>query len=225
MPLIVLLLLAFLIILPFAELAVIIGVAIWIGVLPMLGLLALSSIIGLLIVRYRTGTHWLQFREAVGNLKLPTTQAFNGVAVPVGGALLVIPGFITSLMGLFLLAPPTRFVARKMVFMLITSQFMVLKFVNRLPGPIKRPVLWVLRNNFLVRWLNRVMAWGGEEWKQRQSGKSGGATGRPVDPGRTQEQIGTSSEPTPTEPTSEPVPTLAEGVGQSAEATETDRPV
>ena len=223
MPLIVLLLLAFLIILPFAELAVIIGVAIRIGVLPMLGLLALSSIIGLLIVRYRTGTHWLQFREAVANLRLPTTQAFNGVVVPVGGALLVIPGFITSFMGLFLLAPPTRFLTRKMVFMLITSQFMVLKFVNRLPGPVKRPVLWVLRNNFLVRWLNRVMTWGGEEWKRRQS-ERGGVIGRSADSGRPRGRIETSAEPAPTEPNPEPIPTLAEGTGQSARVTEADRP-
>ena len=97
------LLLALLIIWPVAELAAMVGVAIWLGVLPMFGLLLLSTIAGLLILRYRGEVHWRRLRNAVSERRPPAREAFDGTMITAGALLLVLPGFISSALGLLLL--------------------------------------------------------------------------------------------------------------------------
>lgn len=92
--------------LPVGELIVFIIVAASIGFLPTLALLVATSLLGVSILR-RLGQGHGGLRGAVSNLgpRLTTgTDAFTAV----GGILLVVPGFITDVLGLLLLLPQVR---------------------------------------------------------------------------------------------------------------------
>lgn len=104
MPLLVLLF----IVVPIAELYVIIKVGAAIGVLPTIGLLILDSFLGAALLRHQGRAAWRRFRTAMAEERIPAAEVFDGAMVILGGALLLTPGFISDLLGLALLFPPTR---------------------------------------------------------------------------------------------------------------------
>ncbi|MBN8866813.1 MAG: FxsA family protein [Solirubrobacterales bacterium] len=117
--------LALLIIWPIAELFVMVQVADWVGFFWMLFLLFASAVAGILVLRHRGRAHWRRFRGAIDERRAPAKEAFDGVMITVGALLLIIPGFITSVLGLFLLFPPTRFLIRLAALTLFASKFKV----------------------------------------------------------------------------------------------------
>ena len=51
---------------------------------------------------------WSRFRQAIERGDVPHREVIDGVLVIFGGAFLITPGFITDIIGILLLAPPTR---------------------------------------------------------------------------------------------------------------------
>lgn len=117
--------LALLIVWPVAELYLMVEVARWLGFFWMLFLLFASAVAGMLILRHRGRVHWQRFRGAVSERRPPAREAFDGVMITAGAFLLIIPGFISSLIGLLALLPPTRTVVRLLLFWLFASRFRV----------------------------------------------------------------------------------------------------
>ena len=100
---------------PLAELFVIIKVSEAIGFLWMLLLLIISWPLGSRILRAQGRAAWRQFVEATQAGRPPANEALNGALVLTGGLLLMVPGFISDVIGLLLLLPPTRAAARRLV--------------------------------------------------------------------------------------------------------------
>src|SRR5204863_9824210 len=96
------------IVLPIAELYVIIKVGEAIGVLPTIALLILDSFLGAALLRSQGRAAWRRFNQALAEGRVPTREVFDGAMVILGGAFLIAPGFITDVIGLVLLIPPTR---------------------------------------------------------------------------------------------------------------------
>ena len=119
------LILALLIVWPIAELFVMVQVAQWIGFFWMLFLLFASTVAGIMILKHRGRAHWRRFRGAVDERRPPAKEAFDGVMITAGALLLIIPGFITSAIGLFLLFPPTRWLVKIVLVTLFASKFKV----------------------------------------------------------------------------------------------------
>ena len=113
MPLVALL--ALFIIVPLAELYVILKVGDAIGAVWTILLLAADSVLGSLLLRAQGRSVWRRFNMALGDGKMPHREVIDGVLVIFGGAFLVTPGFITDVVGLLLLLPPTRAVIRRML--------------------------------------------------------------------------------------------------------------
>ncbi len=109
MPLLILLF----IVLPIAELYVIIQVGGAIGVLPTLALLIVDSLVGAALARSQSRAAWERFNGALAEGRVPGREVFDGAMIIVGGALLLTPGFITDLLGIGLLLPPTRALVRR----------------------------------------------------------------------------------------------------------------
>jgi UPF0716 protein FxsA len=101
-------LVALFIVVPLAELYVIYQVGDAIGVIPTLLLLAADSVLGSLLLRSQGRAVWRRFNEAMAAGRMPHREVQHGVAVIFGGAFLITPGFLTDLIGLALLIPPTR---------------------------------------------------------------------------------------------------------------------
>ena len=100
---------------PLAELYVIYKVGDAIGILPTLLLLAADSVLGSLLLRSQGRSVWRRFNEAMAAGRIPHKELQHGVAVIFGGAFLITPGFLTDIVGLLLLLPPTRVVILRLV--------------------------------------------------------------------------------------------------------------
>ena len=100
---------------PLAELYVILRVGDAIGLLPTVLLLAADSLLGSWLLRSQGRAVWNRFNEAVRAGRVPHSEVIDGVLVIFGGAFLITPGFITDVIGLFLLLPPTRALTRGLV--------------------------------------------------------------------------------------------------------------
>lgn len=94
--------------LPLVELYVIYKVGDAIGIVPTILLLAADSVLGSLLLRSQGRAVWRRFNESLAAGRMPHREVQHGVAVIFGGALLITPGFLTDIVGLSLLLPPTR---------------------------------------------------------------------------------------------------------------------
>jgi UPF0716 protein FxsA len=108
-------LIALFILVPLAELYVILKVGDAIGVLPTIALLAIDSVLGSLLLRAQGRSVWRRFNETMASGRVPHRELIDGVLVVFGGAFLITPGFLTDIVGLLLLLPPTRSVIRRLV--------------------------------------------------------------------------------------------------------------
>ncbi len=117
-----LLLLVLFILVPIAELYVIIQVGEAIGMLPTLAILIADSIIGTALLRSQGRTAWRRFNEALEQSRMPHREVFDGAMVILGGALLLTPGFLTDIVGLALLLPPTRAVVWQFVRRMVVAR-------------------------------------------------------------------------------------------------------
>ncbi|WP_392542122.1 FxsA family protein [Oryzobacter telluris] len=101
-----------LLLVPVIEIAVIVAVARTIGGWQTFLVLLLETALGAWVVR-REGTRaWRALREAVRSGRMPSRELADGVLVLVGGVLLLLPGFVTDVIGLLFILPFTRPVAR-----------------------------------------------------------------------------------------------------------------
>jgi UPF0716 protein FxsA len=107
------LVLAFIVV-PLAELAVIIGVGNTIGLLPTLLLLLGVSVAGAWLAKREGLAAWNRFQLAVAEGRMPTVEVADGAMILLAGALLLTPGFLTDVVGVLLLLPPTRALARRL---------------------------------------------------------------------------------------------------------------
>jgi UPF0716 protein FxsA len=119
------LLVALFIAVPILELYVIIKVGGLIGVLPTLALLLAISFLGAALLRHQGRSAWQRFNLAIAERRLPGREVADGLMITVGGALLLTPGFITDAVGLLLLLPPTRAIARRLLRAYLGRRFVI----------------------------------------------------------------------------------------------------
>jgi UPF0716 protein FxsA len=103
------------ILVPVAELAVIIAVGKSIGVLTTLLLLLVFSLFGAWLAKREGLAAWRRFQLAMTEGRMPAREVADGAMILLAGALLLTPGFLTDLVGLLLLVPATRALARRWV--------------------------------------------------------------------------------------------------------------
>jgi len=127
------------IVVPIAELYVIIQVGHAIGALPTIGLLLLDSVLGGALLRAQGRATWRRFNAALASGRPPAREVLDGALVIFGGAFLISPGFITDIVGLLLLVPPTRAMLRRALVRNFTNRAMVRVvggFGTRRPRPV-----------------------------------------------------------------------------------------
>lgn len=120
-----LLLIVLFIVVPIAELYVIIKVGELIGVLPTLILLLADAVGGSLLLKHQGRGAWRRFNEALAARRFPGKEVVDGVLIVIGGTLLLTPGFITDVFGVFFLLPPTRALTRRLLRRYTVGRFTV----------------------------------------------------------------------------------------------------
>src|SRR3982751_6001166 len=102
-----------LLVLAVAEIVVFVAVVNAIGGGWAILLLAASCIAGLALLRREGVRGWRAFRAAAESGRPPGPEVSNSLIGLLGALLLAIPGFITAVAGLLLLAPGVRGLARR----------------------------------------------------------------------------------------------------------------
>jgi UPF0716 protein FxsA len=100
------------VVLPIVEIWVAIQVAHHIGGGNTIALLVIFSVLGAMLAK-RAGFGVLaRMRDQVDRGVLPGNEIIDGVLVLAAGVLLLVPGFVTGIVGLVLLLPPVRHAVR-----------------------------------------------------------------------------------------------------------------
>jgi UPF0716 protein FxsA len=95
-------------VIPIIEIYLLIQVGGYIGVLPTIALVVLTAVIGASLLRSQGMQTYLRFNQSLSEGRVPANEVLEGVALLIGGALLLTPGFFTDLIGFFCLLPITR---------------------------------------------------------------------------------------------------------------------
>lgn len=111
----------FVLALPFVEIAGFIMVGRQIGVLATLGLVIAAAALGMILLRVQGFGVMTRIRSELDAGRDPGRELANGVMIMLAGILLLIPGFVTDIVGLLLFLPPVRrfawgFLGKRMVF-------------------------------------------------------------------------------------------------------------
>jgi UPF0716 protein FxsA len=85
-------------------------------------------------MRSQSRAAWRRFNDALAEGRLPHREVVDGVLVIFGGVLLLTPGFITDILGLLFLFPPTRVVMRRLL-----VRRGALRLVGAIPGTASSP--------------------------------------------------------------------------------------
>ncbi len=101
------LLLIFLVV-PLVEIYVLIEVGGMIGALPTVLACVATAVIGGGLLRYQGFQTLRRAQRNMDRGQLPAMEMFEGVALAIGGALLLTPGFVTDVAGFLCLVPWTR---------------------------------------------------------------------------------------------------------------------
>jgi len=131
------LLIVLFIVVPIAELYVIIQVGELIGVLPTLILLLADALLGSWLLKHQGRGAWRRFNEAIAARRFPGKEVADGVLIVIGGTLLLTPGFITDVVGVFFLLPPTRALTRGLLRRYAAGRFAVVGVGG--PGTFRPP--------------------------------------------------------------------------------------
>ena len=126
------LLAALLVAIPILEVWLLVQVGQNLGLLPTVLILLVVAIVGFLLMRHEGSRAWKALNDAFTKGKVPTGELADAALILVGGVLLMLPGFLTDIIGLLFLLRWTRPAARKMI------AFFVARRINRLGIPVMR---------------------------------------------------------------------------------------
>ncbi len=129
------LLIVLFIVVPIAELAVLIQIGQLIGIWWTIALLVADAILGSLLARSQGRSVWRRFNEAIQAGRPPAREVMDGALVVFGGALLLTPGFLSDILGVFLLLPPTRALVRAVLVRRFAGRMVASMGAPRAAGP------------------------------------------------------------------------------------------
>ena len=100
------------ILVPVLELIVMFKVAGAFGWLETLSMLVLISVVGAWLVRRQGLSTLMRIQRELNEGAVPTKSVVDGLLLLVAGVLLLTPGFVTDVIGILLVLPPTRIALR-----------------------------------------------------------------------------------------------------------------
>jgi UPF0716 protein FxsA len=127
------------IVVPIAELYVIVQVGEAIGLWPTLALLLADALLGSFLLKHQGRGAWQRFNQALAERRFPGKEVVDGLLIVIGGTLLLAPGFLTDIVGLLLLIPPTRAIVRKVLRRFTIGRFVVVGMPDGGGGPARGP--------------------------------------------------------------------------------------
>ncbi|MBK3493576.1 membrane protein FxsA [Viridibacillus sp. YIM B01967] len=100
--------LLFLILIPIIEIAVVLLSGKLIGTIPTLILIIVTGVLGVYLAKTQGIKAFRDIQQALQNGQPPGEAVINGLLIFIGGVFLVLPGFVSDIIGLLLIISPTR---------------------------------------------------------------------------------------------------------------------
>lgn len=119
---------------PLLEIWTILQVGQVIGAWWTIALLVADSILGSWLIKREGGRAWSALQQALGSGRMPSRELADGALILVGGTLMLSPGFVTDAVGILLIVPFTRPLARRALARVVTRR-LVAPRNDRRPGP------------------------------------------------------------------------------------------
>lgn len=94
--------------LPILEVYLLIQMGGAIGFLPTLLLLLGAAGLGTYLLQTQGWSTWMRIQQSLARGELPAVELVDAAVIAAGGALLLLPGFLSDVLGLLCLLPPTR---------------------------------------------------------------------------------------------------------------------
>ena len=122
------------VVVPLVEIYVLVQVGQVIGAWWTILLLVVMSVVGTLLIRREGGRAWRALTEALRTGRMPARELADGALILIGGTLMLTPGFVTDAVGVLLILPFTRPVARRLLTSVVGRRLVVAGPPYR-PGP------------------------------------------------------------------------------------------
>jgi UPF0716 protein FxsA len=110
---------------PVVEIYVLIQIGQVIGAWWTVLLLVADGVLGSYLMRHQGSRAWQALRQALDEGRMPARELADGALILVGGTLLLTPGFVTDVAGLFCVLPFTRPFARRLLTRYIARRFVL----------------------------------------------------------------------------------------------------
>jgi UPF0716 protein FxsA len=108
--------------LPLLEIYILVQIGQVIGPWWTILLLLADGALGSYLMKREGGRAWRALQDALASHRMPARELADGALVLIGGTLLLTPGFVTDVFGLFFILPFTRPVARRGLARVITRR-------------------------------------------------------------------------------------------------------
>jgi len=112
------------VVVPVVEIYLLIQVGQTIGAWWTVLLLIAAGFAGSYLVKREGGRAWRALQEALGERRMPAKELADGALILIGGTLLLTPGFLSDVVGAFVILPFTRPVARRMLTRVLTRKLL-----------------------------------------------------------------------------------------------------
>jgi UPF0716 protein FxsA len=130
------------VVVPLAEIWAILQVGQLVGPWWTIVLLVLDSMLGAWLIKREGGRAWRALREALQRGRMPAREIADGALILIGGTLMLSPGFLLDAVGILLVLPFTRPVARRLLTTVVERRLVVVPAAGRfgpMPGNGRRP--------------------------------------------------------------------------------------
>lgn len=112
------------VVLPMVEIYLLIQVGQVIGALWTVLLLIAAGFLGSFLVKQEGSRAWRALQQALAEHRMPARELADGALILVGGTLLLTPGFLSDVVGLFCIVPVTRPLARRVLTRFVTRKLL-----------------------------------------------------------------------------------------------------
>lgn len=129
------------VVVPLVEVVVLIRVGRVIGPWWTVGLLVLDGLLGAWLLRRQGAAAWQALVQALNSGRMPAAELADAALILIGGVLMLTPGFVTDLAGVFLILPLTRPLARRMLTAAVRRRLGPLGSVGRTGVPDEESVV------------------------------------------------------------------------------------
>ena len=119
------------VVVPLVEIYVLIQVGQVIGAWWTIALLIADSLLGSWLIRREGRRAWLALTTALQSGRMPARELADGALILIGGTLMLTPGFVSDALGLLVILPLTRPLARRVLTGLVTRHLTIVG----VPGP------------------------------------------------------------------------------------------